>query len=183
MSSNIIRQIVSRAINLLCESKIVVVLALSREILDRLFLDFRQQCDASDIPYVHPSSKSQIFVNRTCRIRPGNYHFTAFGRDVNLPDDVPETIFASRQGYETLLRRLILDKERYPNIDQIAGTVTGINPDDTHSSRVRSVSIKKEDGTIVSIEGQFFIGRSFLMRSRLLTHVRLHWVCTSAELA
>ena len=135
-----------------------MIRALSREILERLFLDFRQQCDASDVLYVL-RSKSWNFANRPSRIRPGNYHISAFGHDITLPDDVPEAIFASRQGYETLLRRLILDKNRHPNIEQIIGTVTGISPDDTNSSCVRSVSIRKEDGTIVSVQGRFFIGR------------------------
>ena len=42
------------------------------------------------------------------------------------PDDLPDNTHASRQAQETLIRRLTIDKNCFPNIQQIAGLVVGI---------------------------------------------------------
>ena len=59
---------------------------------------------------------------------------------------LPPHLFAGRRGTETLLRRLVLDKKRFPNIEQIAGTVTGITPSASCPDRVDSVTIRTENG-------------------------------------
>lgn len=86
-----------------------------------------------------------------------------YGYELNMPseDEIPKTMFSTRRGYETFLRRMVLDKTRYPNIEQIAGTVTAIHPGKTNGSRVNSVSVRKDDGDMVTINGDCFIGTSF----------------------
>ena len=76
-----------------------------------------------------------------------------------LPKDtVPKSMFVSRRGYETLLRRLVLDKTRFPNIEQITGTITEIHPDKMNSSRVGSITVREEGSDMVKINGEIFIG-------------------------
>lgn len=60
---------------------------------------------------------------------------------------LPPHLFAGRRGTETLLRRLILDKERFPNIIQIAGTVTSIVPSArSDSTSLHGVKIRTDQG-------------------------------------
>ena len=133
------------------------------------------------------------FLNKTvdnpCSIAPGFINLVWHGHEMNLPPDVwhtlPKTMFASRRGYETLLRRLVLDKARYPNIEQIAGTVTEIHPDKENGSRIGSISVRKEDGDIVKLSGECFVGlSSFNLYS--VVHslgLRLYWVYARSNMA
>ena len=79
------------------------------------------------------------------------------------PDDLPDNTHASRQAQETLLRRLTLDKKRFPNIQQIAGLVVGGQRHAYgHSSvegvsDVQSVSVKMGKD-VVSVPGALFVG-------------------------
>jgi hypothetical protein len=55
-------------------------------------------------------------------------------------------LFATRHGFETLLRRLVIGNQDYPNIEQIVGTVTGVIPSDNDPTRLQGVSVRTSNG-------------------------------------
>ncbi|KAJ7101457.1 hypothetical protein B0H15DRAFT_816167 [Mycena belliarum] len=59
---------------------------------------------------------------------------------------LPKTLYNTRGGFETLIRRLVLDRDAYPNIEFIAGTVTDVRPDPTDHSRLNLVVVRTEAG-------------------------------------
>ena len=136
---------------------------------------------------------NNTFLNKTdnpSSIAPGIAQLVWYGHEICLPRDVwhtvPKTMFASRRGYETLLRRLVLDKARYPNIEQIAGTVTEIHPDKENSSRIGSISVRKEDGDIVKLSGECFVGGLLSFDLYSVAHsveLRLYWVYARSNMA
>ncbi|KAL1741288.1 hypothetical protein HDZ31DRAFT_45760 [Schizophyllum fasciatum] len=89
-------------------------------------------------------------------ISPAMLKIDFWGNAMNLrPEDLPEHTHASRQAQETLIRRLTLNKKRYPNIQQIAGLVVGVQRHNHNLSSVRGVSVRvgKE---VVTISGTLF---------------------------
>ncbi|KAF7344200.1 hypothetical protein MVEN_01710500 [Mycena venus] len=99
-----------------------------------LFPIFEDECRRSDI-----------------RILPSNPRFNASGVLLRIPftsykSKLPETIYVSRSGFETLLRRLVLDKDSYPNIAQITGTVTDVVPDSADRLHLSAVVVKTVSG-------------------------------------
>jgi hypothetical protein len=73
--------------------------------------------------------------------------------------NLPKMAFPSRPGLETMLRRLVLGNDRYPNIEQVVGTVTGVRraPDDP--TRLEEVTIRTKEGEMTLpaalVVGQF----------------------------
>jgi hypothetical protein len=59
---------------------------------------------------------------------------------------LPKTLFSTRHGFETLLRRLIIGSKQYPNIEQIVGTVTGVIPSVSDPTRLQAVSVRTNEG-------------------------------------
>ncbi|KAF8919248.1 hypothetical protein CPB85DRAFT_1249086 [Mucidula mucida] len=85
------------------------------------------------------------------RVAAGDFKTTFAGTHVKLPwayfpKGLPNTLFASRQGLETLIRRLVLG--RPSNIEQIVGLVTGLVRDPNDIFRVSQVIIRTDSGTI-----------------------------------
>ena len=74
----------------------------------------------------------------------------------NIPRDgkVPHTFNLSRVLFEPLLRRLV--KERYPNIQFLRGTVTGIVLD-TDKRKVTAVEYTAENGKRINIRCALFV--------------------------
>ncbi|KAF8806731.1 hypothetical protein BYT27DRAFT_6607012 [Phlegmacium glaucopus] len=102
--------------------------------LKRLFPSFEKECLASDI-----------------RILPADWKQNARGKSVPEPyksfkGKLPETAYWCRAGVESLLRRLVLGQQKYPNIETMIGTVTAIHADPTDSSRIQKVSVRTADG-------------------------------------
>ncbi|KAG6864006.1 hypothetical protein C0991_001153, partial [Blastosporella zonata] len=64
---------------------------------------------------------------------------------------LPKTVYGSRRGVETLLRRLVLGEGLYSNIEQITGLVTGILSDPADTSRVSKVSVRSQSGSVVDM--------------------------------
>jgi hypothetical protein len=58
------------------------------------------------------------------------------------------TLFATRHGIETLLRRLVIGTKQYPNIQQIVGTVTGVIPSESDPSTLQGVLVRTSNGEI-----------------------------------
>ncbi|KAF8806733.1 hypothetical protein BYT27DRAFT_7256738 [Phlegmacium glaucopus] len=102
--------------------------------LKRLFPSFEKECLASDI-----------------RILPADWNQRVRGKHVPEPyksfkGKLPETSHWSRAGVESLLRRLVLGQQKYPNIETMVGTVTAVHADPTDSSRIQKVSVRTADG-------------------------------------
>ncbi|KAJ7123948.1 hypothetical protein C8R43DRAFT_899299 [Mycena crocata] len=99
-----------------------------------LFPNIEDECRASDI-----------------RVLPSNPRFNASGVLLRIPfasykSKLPKTMYLSRSGFETLLRRLVIDKDAYPNIELIAGTVTDVLPDPADHSRLKTIVVRTEAG-------------------------------------
>ncbi|KAJ7489465.1 hypothetical protein FB451DRAFT_691135 [Mycena latifolia] len=102
--------------------------------LKNLFPGIEDECRLSDI-----------------KVRPSNPRFTLSGAPIRTPwsafkSGLPKTMYLGRPGFETLLRRLVLDRASYPNIELITGTVTDVRPDPTNHSRLNSVLVRTESG-------------------------------------
>ncbi|KAH0578329.1 hypothetical protein H2248_003948 [Termitomyces sp. 'cryptogamus'] len=87
---------------------------------------------------------------------------TAFGGCLPLaPPEyegvLPKTVYGSRCGFETLLRRLVLEEGRYPKIKQFTGLVTGIRSDPTDPSRISEVFVCFEPENVVDIYASFVV--------------------------
>ncbi|EGN97883.1 hypothetical protein SERLA73DRAFT_169006 [Serpula lacrymans var. lacrymans S7.3] len=85
------------------------------------------------------------------------------------PNGLPETCFTSRQGLETLIRRLVLDQTRYPNIEYIVGTVSEYHGDPNNSSAIQKVTVRDDNGTtdintdlVIDCTGAFHTGIKML---------------------
>ncbi|KAF8806732.1 hypothetical protein BYT27DRAFT_7190377 [Phlegmacium glaucopus] len=102
--------------------------------LKKLFPSLEKECLASDI-----------------RILPADFKQNMRGKLIPEPyksfkGKLPETSHWSRAGVESLLRRLVLGQQRYPNIETMVGTVTAVHPDPTDPSRIQKVSVRTADG-------------------------------------
>ncbi|KAJ7485099.1 hypothetical protein B0H11DRAFT_1722338 [Mycena galericulata] len=99
--------------------------------LKSLFPNIEEECRVSDI-----------------RVLPSNPRFNISGVLLRIPfatykSALPKTMYLSRSGFETLLRRLVLDND---TIELRTGTVTDIIPDPADYSRLRSVGVRTESG-------------------------------------
>ncbi|KAJ7621135.1 hypothetical protein FB45DRAFT_1092618 [Roridomyces roridus] len=102
--------------------------------LEKLFPNIELECRRSSIA-----------------VLPSNPRFNVSGRLLRLPfsgskSRLPKTMYVGRPGFETLLRRLVLDRNAYPNIEYMAGTVTDIRPDPLDHSRLNTVVIRTDTG-------------------------------------
>jgi len=74
---------------------------------------------------------------------------------------LPETPHCGRAGLESLLRRLVLGQQKYPNIETMIGTVTAVHSDPTDSSRIQTVSVRTADG-IQNVEATLVAGTTMI---------------------
>ncbi|KAG7444011.1 uncharacterized protein BT62DRAFT_934602 [Guyanagaster necrorhizus] len=126
--------------------------------LCNLFTGFAGECEASDI-----------------RVGSADYPVSTWGRWSKKPYDqyngvLPDTVFASRPGFETLLRRLVLGG-RYKNIRQVIGTVTGVSRNASNPEYLDRVTIRTTSGTreinaalVVDCTGSASAGMKWLRR-------------------
>ncbi|PBL00011.1 hypothetical protein ARMGADRAFT_959754 [Armillaria gallica] len=101
----------------------------------KLFPGFESECKASDI-----------------NVCPGDFRTSTWGMWTMTPyaeydGCLPKTMFASRRGLETLIRRLVLGV-RYENIEQITGTgtVTGVSRNCSNPQYLDQVTIRTASG-------------------------------------
>ncbi|KAF5364757.1 hypothetical protein D9758_009295 [Tetrapyrgos nigripes] len=113
----------------------------------RLFPLFEKECNASEIRLL------PLFL----RVAPAGHIL------MNPIDEyggiLPKTTVAGRRGLETLLRRLTLNEQRYPNIKQVAGTVTGMSLRETtgKSKDITKITIRTEEGINQEIDAALVI--------------------------
>ncbi|KAK0188450.1 hypothetical protein F5146DRAFT_1225237 [Armillaria mellea] len=91
-----------------------LLLAIGYKALSKLFPNIEEQSKASGIR-IGPNETAFHFWSHSARMPYAEYGGT-----------LPKTIYASRAGTETFIRRLVLGGE-YKNIRQIIGTVTGVS--------------------------------------------------------
>lgn len=56
--------------------------------------------------------------------------------------NLPKATYASRQGLETLLRRLVVNKDKNPSLEQLPGTVIGVVPNPSDPFRIHKVTVR-----------------------------------------
>ena len=90
-------------------------------------------------------------VGKLPRIGAADFKLALHGRFFNLGDEssrnaLPDTLYATRHGLETLLRRLVVGNGQYHNIEQIVGTVTGVIPSVNDPTSLQGVSVRTSNG-------------------------------------
>lgn len=91
--------------------------ALNLKVYRALFPDFDEEAKISGVKIAPADLKMCIA---------GHFPLTPYHE---YPGGLPETCFTSRQGIETLIRRLVLDSTKYPNIEFVTGAATGYHAD------------------------------------------------------
>nr|GAT55263.1 predicted protein [Mycena chlorophos] len=76
----------------------------------------------------------------------------ALWRRPQKPGGLPPTIYASRHAFETFVRRLVLDREAYPNITISPGTVTDVVPDPTDPTKLSQIVFRNDAGTVETVD-------------------------------
>ncbi|KAG7444010.1 uncharacterized protein BT62DRAFT_1008697 [Guyanagaster necrorhizus] len=99
-------------------------------ILSKLFPDFEEECKASGI------QQTRTYVWGNAPRRP----------HAEYGGSLPKTMYASRVGLETCLRRLVLGG-RYKNIRQIIGTVTGVCRSASDPGFLDAVTVRTLEGS------------------------------------
>ncbi|KAJ7066144.1 hypothetical protein C8F01DRAFT_694753 [Mycena amicta] len=102
--------------------------------LNSLFPNLEAECARSDIKIL--PHKPQLNMSGSTWQMP----FASY------KNGLPRSLMSSRPGIETLLRRLILDKKAYPNIEYLTGTVTDVLPDPAHPSRLSKIVVRTDAG-------------------------------------
>ena len=74
------------------------------------------------------------------------------------PEGLPETCFTSRQGLETLIRRLVLDSTKYPNIEYISGSATEYHADPRSPMALHKVTVSELGGGTVQLDADLVLG-------------------------
>ncbi|KAH7890095.1 hypothetical protein F5I97DRAFT_1801450 [Phlebopus sp. FC_14] len=98
--------------------------------------------DATDLAHKPAYSLTQIL--------PADFQIRMRGHTSLVPyhlgSKIARTLYASRQGLETLIRRLLLACNSYPNVKWVPGTVTGVAVDPQADGRLQKVLIHAHDG-------------------------------------
>ncbi|KAF8624200.1 hypothetical protein AX17_007189 [Amanita inopinata Kibby_2008] len=111
--------------------------------LKKLFPNFITECTTSEISLI-----------------PGNFKIAISGLEGKVPvqeydGGLPMMVCAGRPGLETLLRRLVVGRKSYPNIEQVAGTVVGVEHDVEDPRYLNKVLVRQgtagDDSNIIAI--------------------------------
>ncbi|KAJ7740952.1 hypothetical protein DFH07DRAFT_982126, partial [Mycena maculata] len=103
--------------------------------LENLFPNIEEECRRSNIP-VLPSNPRLNLSGILFRIPWSAFKYVG----------LPKTMYVGRPGFETLLRRLVLNRDAYPNIEFITRTVTDVRPDPADHSRLNKVVVRTDSG-------------------------------------
>jgi hypothetical protein len=113
------------------------------------------------LPHALTSSSTRV------RIAPSDLKMCIAGHFLQTPyheypDGLPETCFTSRQGLETLIRRLVLDITKYPNIKYVSGSATEYHADPKSPIALHKVTISESGGEAVELDADLVLGWSSL---------------------
>jgi hypothetical protein len=118
------------------------------------------------------------------RILPADLRFNYQGNELKVPvdeywGDLPKMLYFARASFESLLRRLLFGSGQYPNLEQIVGTVTGIERTVEEPERVGGVKIRTKDGNM-TLPAALVIGESIevLLVKRVLLSMWFVTDCT-----
>ncbi|KAJ7580273.1 hypothetical protein C8J56DRAFT_279035 [Mycena floridula] len=103
--------------------------------LEKIFPMLHAECKASSIGIL-PADFKTTFAGAYMRVPLAHFK-----------NVLPTSIFTSRQGLETLIRRLVFSGN-YPTIEQITGTVIGVIPDPTNSTKISKVVVRTDAGNV-----------------------------------
>ncbi|KAF5384504.1 hypothetical protein D9757_006479 [Collybiopsis confluens] len=121
--------------------------------LKKLFPGFEEECRSSGISVSQAdrqSSFSGIPIPLPTRSYGGN---------------LAQTLWSSRAGFETLLRRAVLGRGRYPQIEQLAGTVVGVSPQSNDVTRIGKVTVRGADLQVREFEASLIVGMKWLAQA------------------
>ncbi|KAF7310049.1 hypothetical protein MIND_00377900 [Mycena indigotica] len=117
-----------------------------------LFAKLEAECARARLKQVPPNICIQLPVNLTLyhRIEPYNARPHLSGRAWMVPERslMANSLYTTRAALEKLLRRLVLDKELYPNISWMTGTVVGTSISPTDPLRIDKVVVRSEAGVV-----------------------------------
>lgn len=79
------------------------------------------------------------------------------------PDgNVPQMFYCSREGYERLLRHLVVNSSS--RIRRMAGTATGIKTEANDISQIKSVTVAPSDGgKTLDIPAALVVGKQYIL--------------------
>ncbi|KAJ7171764.1 hypothetical protein C8R43DRAFT_979363 [Mycena crocata] len=97
-----------------------------------------------------PNIESECQASRIMVV-PANPRFNLSGQPLRVPyaalkSGLSKTMYISRAGLETLLRRLVLDHDSYPNVQFMTGSVIDVRPDSADHSRLSKVLVRTDTG-------------------------------------
>ncbi|KAJ3824189.1 hypothetical protein EV361DRAFT_952785 [Lentinula raphanica] len=121
--------------------------------LGELFPDLEEQCRYSGIEIV-----------------PANRNMNMSGTPIFPPlrkygGDLPKTLRCTRGSLETLLRRLVLGRSNYPNIQQMVGTVIGVSSRSGDPSCISHVKVRKPDMGIEELDASLVVDCTGMTRA------------------
>ncbi|KAK0489354.1 hypothetical protein IW261DRAFT_1327060, partial [Armillaria novae-zelandiae] len=135
-----------------------VVLAMGYQVMRKLFANMEEKCQASSI-----------------KVGPNDARMHMWGHAVHIPyteygGNLPKTFCAGRAGFETLLRRLVLDGD-YKRIRQVIGTVTGVSRNARNPGYLDGVSVRTPEG-IQNISAALVIGTTVTLSTINISALR-----------
>ncbi|KAM6501577.1 hypothetical protein JOM56_001554 [Amanita muscaria] len=121
-----------------------------------------QAWSASCFSKLFPNLVSECALSRI-PIVPGDFKYFLSGKEIKSPleeykGSLPPILCAGRPGLETLLRRLVVGRKQYPNIQLIQGTVTGCEIDSENPKYLSKVVFRRaSDNQTIAIPATMII--------------------------
>ncbi|KAK7453568.1 hypothetical protein VKT23_011845 [Stygiomarasmius scandens] len=122
--------------------------------LKKLFPDFERECQRSGISLLPANFNAYLMGNKLlCPYE--EYEKQKQKREHG--GTLPKSAASSRQATETLVRRLTLDKKRYPNITCIPGLVVGVERKEGQEGYLGKVVVQRDTGVREEIDAALVI--------------------------
>ncbi|KIL58812.1 hypothetical protein M378DRAFT_15278 [Amanita muscaria Koide BX008] len=121
-----------------------------------------QAWSAACFEKLFPNLASECALSRISII-PADWKLFLSGKEIKAPKNeyngsLPPIICAGRPGLETLIRRLVVGRKQYPNVEMVQGTVTGYEADPEQPGYLSKVLFRRAiDNKIISIPATMVI--------------------------
>ncbi|KAM6501579.1 hypothetical protein JOM56_001556 [Amanita muscaria] len=121
-----------------------------------------QAWSASCFSKLFPNLVSECALSRIPMV-PADWKYFLSGKEIKTPveeykGNLPSVLCAGRPGLETLLRRLVVGRNQYPNIQLIQGTVTGCEIDSENPKYLSKVLYRRaSDNQTIAIPATMII--------------------------